>query len=90
MFLQIVFGDELKTLNVAFLALVFYNLLNLISKPNPNLNSKPNPYLNPKPNISGSSLQKGSNCHSQIVQNPKTLNPDRLAHLFHTLLNQRR
>lgn len=84
MFLQIVFGDEPKTLNVEILALVFYNLLN------PNLNSRPNPNLNPKPNISGSSLQKGSNCHPQIAQNPKTLNPDLLAHLFHTLLNQRR
>jgi hypothetical protein len=83
MFLQIVFGDELKTPNIAFLDLVFHNLLN------PNLNSKPNPNLNPEPNISGSSLQKDSNCHPQIAQNPKTLNPNLLAHLFHTLLNQR-
>ncbi len=84
MYLQIVSGDEPKTLNIALLALVFYNLVN------PNFNLKPNPNLNLKPNTSGSSLQKGSNCHPQIAQNPKTLNPDLLAHLFHTLFNQRR
>ncbi len=64
MFLQIVFGDELKTLNVAFLALVFYNLLN------PNLNSKPNPNFNPKPKYFWFESSKGFQLPPTICTKP--------------------